>query len=76
MPTVLSVGECITSSGPRSVRIRPCRSAAPYVLDEVPPQGERLPADQPRRLSLLEDALDQGVVVVLDVRRLVRAHRR
>ena len=43
-----------------------------HVLDEVPPQGERLAADQERRLAVGEDPLHEDVVVVLDVAGIVR----
>src|SRR3954453_19444729 len=42
----------------------------PDVLYEVAPEGERLAADQERRLALGEDPVDECVVDVLDVRRL------
>src|SRR3954452_13703777 len=44
----------------------------PDVLYEVAPEGERLAADKERRLALGEDPVDECVVDVLDVRRLVR----
>ena len=72
MPTVLSVGECITSSARRRVRIRSVQVRRTYILDEVPPERQCLAADQERRLAFSEDAFDQGVVVVLDMGRLVR----
>jgi hypothetical protein len=58
---------------------RPAQCADPlaqirraYILDEVPPERECFAADQERRLSFFEDALDEGVVIVFDVGRLVR----
>src|SRR3954451_18133588 len=44
----------------------------PDVLYEVAAEGEGLAADQERRLALGEDPVDECVVDVLDVRRLVR----
>ena len=38
-----------------------------HVLDEVPPQGERLAADEEGCLAVGEDPFDEGVVGVLDM---------
>ena len=45
---------------------------AAYVLDELPLHRQRLVAERRRRLALREDTVDDGVVVVLDVRGVVR----
>ena len=46
-----------------------------HVLDEVAAQDERLAAGEEGCLALGEDPVDEGVVVVLDVRGARRARR-
>src|SRR5215213_4311688 len=67
MPTVFSVGECITRSALRSVQIR--RSD---ILDEMPPERQCFAPDQERCLPFFKGAFDKSVVVVLNVGWLVR----
>ena len=80
MPTVLSVGECMTSSARRRVRICSRRSAARTSSMKCRLRVSALPPIEERRLALGLDPLHQGVVVVLDVAGVVRrpdaGHRR
>ena len=71
IPTVLSVGEHYDQRPFQRADLF-AQVARPDVLDEVPPQGERLAADQERRLPFGEDSFHKRVVVVLHVPGIVR----
>ena len=67
MPTVLSVGECMTISARCRVRIRSRRSAAPTSSTKFRLSVSALPPIKKRCLAVSLDPLDQRVVVVLAV---------